>query len=687
MKSPVRNSAALVIGSLALFVFTPSANPQSPAPVHPSSILPRVPLYFEANRGQTAPEVRFLARAAGYDVFLTTTAAVIMRPASTPLRMIFIGANPEPRVSGLDQLPGKTNYLRGALPSAWLTNVPTYARVAYRDLYPGVDLVYHADHQRLEYDFIVAPGADPRTIALGFEGAQRIELTADGDLALHTDSGTIRHLRPMVYQQSGETRQIIDSRYVMRGAHEAAFELGQYDATRPVVIDPTLAFSTYLGGSASDLGMRVAVDAAGDVFIAGNTDSPDFPVVNSTPAGTEHDNFVTKISGDGSTLLYSTFFGGSGVDGILDMTLDSAGRVFVSGTTSSLDFPTRNAMQPTFGGGELDGFVVQLDVAGDAFVYATYLGGRQNDYAFGIAVDSLGAACVTGKTLSPDFPTLNAFKRKLHGADAFVTKLGGDGAMVFSTYLGGADQLGEDAGGQIAVDGDGYIYVAGLTGSRNFPTRSAFQKPLNGTADAFLTKFTPDGSRLVYSTFFGGSAHDAARALVVDASNRPVISGETFSTDLPATSSIQPTGGGIRSDVFVAQFTADGSRLVFSTYLGGSDAETAADLALDGAGNIWVVGETQSLDFPVANNPIQAVSNGSVEAFFTKIAANGTGLLYSTYYGGHEQDAAVGVAVDQAGNIYMTGATNSADFRTEHALQPTISSFGIGDAFLVKFTP
>jgi hypothetical protein len=696
----------LFVGSLALLGFGPAASltpAASPLPVYPSwststPTMSPVPLYFEANRGQTAPEVKFLARARGYTLLLTSSEALVtMTSASTPLRIKFVGAKADPQVIGFDQLPGKANYLLGARTS-WHTNIPTYARIEYRELYSGIDLAYHAEWQQLEYDFIVGAGANPGAIALEFDGARSVELTSNGDLLLHTASGIMRHAKPVAYQQIGSGRRLIESRYVLKRSRQVGFELGVYDVGRPVVIDPTLAFSSYLGGSGGDGATGVAVDSAGNIYFTGTTGSLDFPTANAVPlpgGNAVTDAFVAKVSADGSTLLYATYFGGNNDEEGLDIAVDAAGNVYICGMTESADFPTQNAIQPAYGGGDSDGFVARIDVAGDAFVYATYLGGSGHDRAGTLAFDGGGHTYVAGGTGSADFPTEQAFQRRLRGEfDAFVTKLSPTGtAFVYSTYLGGVEERGSslDAAHGIAVNATGNAYVVGATAARSFPTRHAFQQTLAGASDAFITKLAADGRKLVYSTFLGGAQPDSGLDIALDAADRATVVGHTSSTDFPTVAPLQAQLMAPEADLFVAQFAADGAQLRFSTYLGGTGGDFPASVALDAAGNIHITGLTGSLDFPLAA-PIQSMAGGGSDAFVTKITPDGAQFVYSTYLGGSRFDTGAGIATDNAGSVYVTGRTLSFDFPVVNALQPAHAgepflTFPGFDAFFAKLVP
>jgi len=662
----------------------------------------RLPLHFEANQGQTHQDVRFLARGPGYSLYLTAGEAVLVlakpnpdakrdlrstperpgaQPRGTPVvvRMSLVGAASKPLVSGLDELPGKANYLIGK-PAKWRTNVPTYAKVHYREVYPGIDLVYYGNQRQLEYDFVVSPGANPERIVLGFQGAERLEINAEGELVLHATGEVIRQRAPVIYQVIDGVRTNIEGRYVLKDAHRVGFQVAAYDPSRPLVIDPTLVYATYLGGSGWDYGVGIAVDAAGSAYVTGSTSSTDFPTANPLQAAKAgfQNAFVTKLNPTGSALVYSTYLGGSGADVGVGIAVDAAGAAYVTGQTSSTDFPTVNPLQAAYGGGS-DAFVSKLDAAGSALLYSTYLGGSGSDSGYGIAVDTLGNAYVTGETRSTDLPTTPGAIQTTYGGscvncvgDAFVTKLDATGsALVYSTYLGGSSG---DEGFGIAVDAAGSAYVTGGTGSADFPTTAGAFQTTYGGGDAFVTKLNATGTALVYSTYLGGSRGDGGFGIAVDAAGSAYVTGATTSIDFPTANPLQAAygGGGIYggADAFVTKLNATGTALVYSTYLGGSGNDYGSGIAVDAAGSAYVTGATNSTDFPTAN-PSQAAYGGGVpegggnygsDAFVSKLDATGSALLYSTYLGGSDNEYGRGIAVDTAGAAYVTGFTKSTDF-------------------------
>ncbi len=674
-----------------------------------------LPLSFEQNVGQTDASVHFFTRGPGYSMFLTSTEAVMVlnqesgvrdqeseighaqetqaRSASegltsTVVRMQLIGTNATPAVTGREQLSGKVNYFLGNDPAKWHTNIATFGRVEYDDVYPGIDLVWHGSQRQPEYDFVVAPGADPSPIRLRFAGAERVELDAAGDLVLRAGGQEFRQQAPVVYQEAGGQQQEVASRFVLDGG-QVRFDVAAYDAGRPLVIDPVLSFSTYLGGSGSDAGRDIVVDpASGDVLLTGETSSPNFPTVNpfqSTYRGNT-DAFVTRLRADGTALVYSTYLGGSGDEDRSTLDVDAAGNAYVTGITASLNFPTANALQPTLRG-VTDAFVTQLRADGTALAYSTYLGGTGEERAWGVTVDAAGNAYVTGETLSTNFPTVNALQPTNRGSwDAFVAKLSAGGAsLAYSTYLGGSD---EEQARSIAVDAAGNAYVGGLSMSSNFPIANAWQPTFRGLADAVVAQLSPGGTALVFSTYLGGFSWDYGNAVTVDAAGSVYLVGETWSTNFPTVNAFQPGFGGGNADGFVARLSAGGTALVYSTYLGGSafgQWEAVGNIAVDAAGNIYVTGQTDSPNFPTANAVQPTYGGGPHDAFVTKLTADGAALIYSTFLGGSAQDYGNAVAVDAAGNAYVVGTTYSANFPIVNALQPTHGG-GFADAFVAKIS-
>jgi Bacterial Ig-like domain (group 3)/Beta-propeller repeat len=722
---PLINQSAGVVSPIS----ASQADPKAQARILDS--YGKLPLSFEANHGQADARVKFLSRIGGYSLFLTGDEAVLTlsgKKASTNrakiasgvptsqsgmakpkaggvLRMKIRNANPAARVTGIDELSGTSNYFIGNDPTKWRTDVPTYAKVKYEEIYSGIDLVYYGNQRQLEYDFIVAPGADPRRIAFDVSGATQIRQDGHGDLVFKVGDDEIRWHKPVVYQEKDGARQLVATRYAVTDRNRVGFELAKYDASRPLYIDP-LIYSTYLGGSFGDGGSGIAVDSAGNAYVTGYTSSFNFPTMNPLQqayGGGNADAFVTKINAAGSALVYSTHLGGNGSDAGNGIAVDSAGNAYVIGVTTSTNFPTMNPLQAANAGGQYgyDAFVARINPAGSALVYSTYLGGSGDDSGSSIAVDSAGNAYVTGDTESADFPTMNPLQpAKSGGYDAFVARLNPAGsALVYSTYLGGS---GGDSGSGIAVDSAGNAYVTGYTESADFPvTSGAFQTVCGDVgcayADAFVTKINTTGSALVYSTHLGGNGSDLGNGIAVDSAGNAYVTGRTFSTDFPTTpGAFQTIGSG---DAFVTKINTTGSALVYSTYLGGSMSDSGNGIAVDSAGNAYVTGSTDSNDFPTTPGAFQKVCNlgkncGNYywDAFITRLNSSGSALVYSTYLGGSMSDSGNDIAVDSAGNAYVTGGTQSSNFPTTSGAFQKVCNGGSNcaknaDAFVTKINP
>ena len=692
--------------------YSPGQSPQASA----REAFGKLPFSFEVNRGQTDPQVRFLSRGLGYNLFLTSTETVLSlsapssggkgspgremdqvlrsRPRETSskvkqnssprdlVRMRLIGADPAAQTSGLNELPGKSNYFIGNDPKKWLTDVAHYAGVQYKDVYDGVDLIYYANQRQLEYDFVVAPGADPGIIRMAYKGVRHMDIDKEGSLALDLSNGQLKQDRPLVYQVVNQTRKEVSGRFIISGKAEVSFEIGEYDSSKPLIIDPAFVFSTYLGGGRDDVGFAIAPDSAGNSYVAGRTLSTNFPTVNpyrSFNSGL-NDIFVTKLNSAGSAVLYSTYIGGLGDDQAFSIAVNSAGEAYLTGFTTSTNFPLLDALQPFYGGGFSDGFLVRLNSSGNGLITSTYAGGSGEDGGSGIALDNAGNIYGIGYTNSTDLVTINSIQPfNAGGFDGFLLKLPPSGnSILFSTYAGGS---GDDFGNAIAVDSQGFVYAIGDTFSTNLATVNALQPANAGGVDAFIAKLTPAGTSIVFATYCGGSGTDSGTSISLDGSGNIYALGYTNSPNFPPSiSAAQPTKA-LGFDAYIRKLSTNGTTVLYSTFLGGNSNDAAYDIATDSAGNAYIIGETFSTNFPLMN-PLKSAYEGARDVFVTKLSPAGNTILFSTYLGGGGDDNGFGIAADENGNAYLTGRTASSNFLTANAFQP--SRQGGYDLFVAK---
>src|SRR5579872_1438667 len=654
-----------------------------------------LPLAFEPNSGQFDPQVRFRTHSRGMTVFFTKDEAVmVLRKGgktgeSAVVRMKLEGASKSSDASGLEKLPGISNYFIGNDPAKWRTDIPNYARIRYPGVYPGVDLLCYGNGHDLEYDLVVAPGADPNRIELAWEGADRMDLNGAGDLVLATPLGDVTQKRPRVYQEIAGRRVEVAASYAMHVGGRVTFALARYDQSRPLVIDPiTVAYGTYLGYSYE--GDGIAVDATGAAYVTGYTNDNNFPT--KTPFQSHnrgnYNTFVSKIAPGGSSLVYSTYLGGTDGDSPNGIAVDANGAAYIVGTAGSLDFPLANAYQTScpndVPGGQYGGvFVTKLVPAGNALAYSTYLCGGYSDHAGGIAVDSSGSAYITGDTSSDHWPFVSAYQPQLSGGtNAFVTKLSPAGnSLVYSTYLGNSNDYGK----AIAIDGTGAAYITGETDSDEFPvTASAFDrtyKSAENDVTGFVAKLSPTGTSLVYATYLGGTGAEHPKGIAVDSSGAAYITGYTFSTDFPLKAAFQSTNKNPDAGTgFLTKLAPSGSTLVYSTYLGGTaNSGTSGDfsnaVAVNSAGEAYLTGYTFSADFPLMS-PVHSRIPSSYVAFVTKFSASGGALIGSTFLGGTGDTLTNAMCLDSADAVYVTGNTTSDDFPTPNGFQKTTSTSG-----------
>jgi hypothetical protein len=661
------------------------------------------PLFFTENQGQWDERVLFRADAGGWKMWFTAEGVyyhfvrTVSRSESDEddlldpldvkfnhepdsieqlvLNASFVGANLKPDVWGDELMEYKCNYFIGNNPDEWHTDVPNYQSIYFEDIYPGIDLKYYGNRKQMEYDFIISPGADYSRIQIQYEGAKTLSINSAGELIIETEWGNIIERKPIVYQLSEGKRIEIEGAYELTAGTKFSFRLDDdYNPDLPLVIDPVLVYSTYLGGGAEDYGGDdIAVDDSGNAYVVGVTFSSDFPTFDPYQEyQAAPDAFVTKLSITGESLIYSTYLGGSGGDDADAIALDGSGGAYVVGYTNSTDFPIKNQYQTHQGGADI--FVTKLSSSGDSLVYSTYLGGSLMDLPSGLALDDSGCTYITGRTYSADFPTLNPYQTDQEGSDAFITKLANSGDnLVYSTYLGGSSF---DVPYGIYVDMSGYAYVTGYTNSSDFPTLNPYQTDQGGN-DAFVTKFSSMGSSLIYSTYLGGSGSEIAYSIAVDSSGIAYITGSTMSTDFPILNPYQSDQD--TTDVFVTMLSSTGSELLYGTYLGGDNLDYSSEILLDSSGSIYIAGYTHSTNFPTFN-PYQT-DRDTTDIFVIKLSSSGDGLLYGTYLGGNGSDVCRAFDLDDMGCVYLTGRTESQDFPTLNAFQ---TYQGGSDVFVTK---
>ncbi len=694
----------------------------------------KLPLVFEANQGQADPQVKFLFRGKGYTAFLTSGSLVLsLRPAivvpiqqpsnatttsdapvsTTTMQFRLLGAAQNPIIVGEDLQPGKVNYFIGNDPAKWRPNVLTYARVRYKNVYPGIDLVYYGNHRQMEYDFVISPGADPRRIEFAIQGANQIQVDAKGNLVLQTGSAELHFQNPAVYQEINGQRVPIYGAYVVKDSTHISFRVAHYDLSRPLVIDPVLAYGTYLGGSGTDQPTGIAVDSTGSVYIAGCTGSTDFPLatLGSLPAGATH-AFVAKLDATGSNLVYADYIGGNGQDLGFALVLDGKNDVYVTGSTSSSDFPVVNPYQRAYPG-SFNAFLTKVSADGSSLLYSTYLGGNGSDVPSSVAIDSLGDVFVAGNTSSINFPVVNSYQASvspnqggLLGNYGFLTKFSPNGSsLVYSTYLAGNSNVPLNCGGTpcwpspysaiygIVADSNGNAYAAGVTNTYNFPTTQAAylttdSTQLDGTV-GFVSKFTSSGA-LNYSTYFYESSGllTGINAIAVDGSGSAYVTGIAYSDGtfpITSTSICDPSVYGFGCGfAFVTKFDSTASTLLYSTFLGPNNNANPQAIALDANNDAYVVASTVSNTFGIVNG-IEPYTNGS-DLLLVEIDPLASTQLFATYLGGSADEYPAGIAVDSSDNIYIVGTTDSTDFPvTQGAFQNMLG--GDTDAFVLKIGP
>lgn len=651
-----------------------------------------MPLCFEVNKGQVASSAKFVAGGNGYRLLLGPTAAqlAVREPHSDRsrlLRMHLLNADPAAEIRGVDPLETRANYFIGNDPSKWHTDVPTFARVLCERVYPGVDMLYYGNQRQLEYDFVVAPGADPENIKLQFDGGKKVAVDKEGNLIVKAGEAELRHNRPVAFQERDGIRSEVPVGFDLLADGVVGFQLGDYDRSRELVIDPVLVFSTYLGGSLLDVGRAIFVSSAGNAYVLGESRSPDFTDGSADNA----DVFVGTFTASGGSFSYA-FFGGSKDEIATGLAVDSDGNAYVSGSTQSDNLAGENSINPALSGPS-DAFVAKLKPTIAGLSYLTLIGGSGSETGVSITIDDSGNAYITGRTTSADFPTVNALQSGYGGgdSDAFVSKITPVGSsLVYSTYLGGSGSENSFEKSGIAIDATRNAYVTGDTNSTDFPLKDAIRSSNSDLhLDAYVSKIDPAGGALVYSTYLGGGNEDTGTGIAADAAGNAYISGSTKSTSFTGSGVTRPAGS--TSDAYVAKLNSAGSAFSYLTFIGGPAGNEAAEaIAVDSSRNAYITGST-SLGVGTAGplfptvRPVQSYFAGkAIDVIVTRLSPTGV-INFSTYLGGSGDETGLGIAVDSTGAIYVTGFTDSENFLTAEPLRS--ENAGGVDLFVAKINP
>jgi Beta-propeller repeat len=634
-----------------------------------------LPLFFMPNAGVADSQFQYLAQTPRFRAAFAPD-KVVFQLTDGQIQLRFPGAQPSVRISGTGDLAGRVNFLTGSSPAAWHTQVPTSSEIVYRGLYSGIDLVYLGAGNELKSEFRLEPFADPAQIRLRY--SQSLTIAANGDLLVQDREAELREKAPEVYQETSQGRVKIEAHYVLQDANTAAFALGEFDSSKPLIIDPVISYATYLGGTNSGAITSTAVDASGNLYVAGWTAASDFPTYSNVGvAAGGLDAIVAKLNSTGTVLIYATYIGGIGADQAFGIAVDSLGEAVVTGSTASLNFPLASPIRSTLAGSKA-AFVAKLSAGGNALIFSTYLAGTTYDAGTAVALDSSGNAWVTGDTQSANFPMVGALQPNFGGAtDVFIAKITPTGALAASTFWGGS---GAEHAGAIAVDTAGNVYVVGGTYSTNFPLHFPTQSTNAGGQDAFVLELNASATAVRYATYLGGNGStgsEQANGIAIDPGGYIYITGVTNSANFPVTTgAVQTTYGGLQ-DAFVTKINASGPTIIFSTYLGGSNFDWASGIAVDTAGNAYITGYTSSLNYPTTG-PVQPTLNNAYDAFVSMLNTTGGVLAFSTYYGGSGIDQANAIAIDGSGNMYIGGQTNSSNLPLQTPYQSTNTGGAVG---------
>jgi len=668
----------------------------------------KLPLSFVENRGQTDKRVAYYLQSSAYSLYFTRRGHALRltqgqgeATKAHTIEVELVNASAK-RVESRERLPGVVSYFTGPKKD-WRAGIPTHGQIRYVQAWPGIDLSYNGHGGRLESVYTVAAYANPAQIKLRYHGQDSLGVDERGNLVYGTSVGAVTETAPILYQDIDGRRVSVAGRYHLLDQNTVTFKVADYDRRHALVIDPTLIYSGFIGGSGSDQGLSIAVDGAGNAYVTGTTTSAaaSFPVVNGPDltANGIQDAFVAKVSNTGTTLLYAGYIGGSGSDIGYGIAVDDTGFAYVVGMTTSnqSSFPVV-AGPDLSANGERDGFVAKVNLAGTALIYCGYIGGIGTDDAISVAVDSFGAAYVAGYTRSTQttFPVFGGPDLTANGDfDAFIAKVSPAGTnLLYAGFIGGTAR---DGASGVAIDSAGNAYVSGYTSSTeaSFPEVTGPDLTYNGGSDdAFIAKVNAGGNALIYAGYIGGSGIEIGYNVAVDSNSNAYVVGYTSSdqSSFPVLVGPDLTYNGGSTDVFVTKINSGGTGLVYSGYIGGSGAEGAgagidAGVAVDRYSNAYVTGFTTSnqLTFPVRGGP-DLSHNGGEDAFIAKVNFTGSQLIYAGYIGGTGSDGASAVAVDSGGNAYVTGYTATADASFPVRAGPDAFPNGGSDAFVAKIS-
>ncbi|MFN9337858.1 MAG: SBBP repeat-containing protein [Candidatus Kapaibacterium sp.] len=670
---------------------------------------PKNTLSYIQNNGQWSKDVLFVVRTSSLDMWITENGVVydqfeiiekdkkVQRKSPNDSRefsrrghvvkvLHTDKTHSSFRSVGIRKLPVAYSYIK----SNETFEAQSFESVRLDNIVDGIDVVYYTDNNVPRYDYIVKPFANPKSLRLNVEGAISISANSKDNLTLKTSLGEIQQHGLFVYQNIGNSKKKIECSFSVSHDNTISFNLGEYDVSKPLIIDP-LVFSTYIGGSSFETGNGIALDASGNIYVTGTTQSTNFPTVSGSydvSANGSTDIFVSKFNASGTTLLYSTYIGGSNNDQSNDIAVDGSGNVYITGFTKSTNFPvTSGIFQNSYGGGSDDIFVTKLNSTGTSLVYSTFIGGSDQDIARGLALDASGNVFITGTTKSTNYDiTSGVFQNTIAGdGDVFVTKVNSTGAaLLYSTYIGGTAL---DDANDIVIDGSGNAYITGYAVSTNYDvTAGVYQMAFGGSfffGDAFVTKVNPTGSALVFSTYLGGFDDDFGQGIAIDASNNVYITGYTYSNNYDLQSAFQSALSGT-TDAVVTKLNSTGTALLYSTYIGGSDEDVGFAISVNSNNQAIICGGTWSTDYDITSGSFQTTNNGNYECLVTMFSSAGNTLSYSSYFGGTVYDAAKNICLDNGGNPYITGSTESTNFDITSGVYQTTFAGG-SDAFVTKF--